>query len=239
MNINAVARVAALIGEPARTAMLLRLMDGRAMTASELAHVAAISPATASRHLALMVTAGLLQVNAVGRHRYHRIGSPHVGRLMENIMGVAGSPASSPKASPTGPKEAALRQARTCYDHLAGRLGVAIAAKLADDGAVVFDSEWGWITEQAADSLGRLGLADPDWLGKAGNARRALCRPCMDWSERRIHVAGRLGAAICAGCIGHGWLRRRPDSRALDITPRGHLALGKWMGSALWETVVG
>lgn len=130
-NNNAVARVASLIGEPARTAMLLQLMDGRAMTANELACTAGISPATGSRHLAMLVEAELLQVNAIGRHRYHRIGSQRVARLLESIMGVAGADAQTGKRARAGPKDASLPLARTCYDHLAGRLGVAIANKLA------------------------------------------------------------------------------------------------------------
>lgn len=238
MNINSVARVAASIGEPARTAMLFRVMDGRAMTANELANAAGISPATASRHLALLVEAGLLQVTAVGRHRYHRIGSPQVAGLVESIMQVAGAAAPAGKALRMGPEDESLRRARTCYDHLAGRLGVAVAAKLANDAAVVMEAESGWVTEHAAGSLGRLGLEVANLLDPASPARRVLCRPCMDWSERRIHLAGRFGAAVCDQCMGHGWLLRKPGSRALEITPRGQIALRNWMGLELWHTVV-
>lgn len=138
----------------------------------------------------------------------------------------------------TRPKDESLRQARTCYDHLAGRLGVAIANKLADDRAVVMESESGWVTEHAADSLGRLGVAVTELLGPSRNARRVLCRPCVDWSERRIHLAGRLGATICDERMGHGWLLRKPNSRALEITPRGRVALRDWMGLELRKTVV-
>ena len=165
LSINAVARIASLIGEPARTAMLLQLMDGRALTANELARAAGISPATGSRHLAMMVEAELLQVNAMGRHRYYRIGSQQVARLLESIMQVAGAAARTGKSARAGPKDASLRQARTCYDHLAGRLGVAIASKLADDRAVVMESESGWVTEHATGSLSRLGLTVPELLG--------------------------------------------------------------------------
>ena len=239
MNINSVARIASLIGEPARTAMLLQLMDGRAMTAKELVNAAGISPATGSRHLAMMVEAGLLQVTAVGRHRYHRIGSPQVARLLESIMQVAGAAAQTGRFVRHGPKDESLRQARTCYDHVAGRLGVAIATKLGDDEAVVMEAESGWVTEHAAGSLGRLGVVVADLLDPATPARRMLCRPCMDWSERRIHLAGRLGAAICDQSMGHGWLLRTPNSRALEITPRGQIALRNWMGLDHWNTVVG
>ena len=239
MNINSVARIASLIGEPARTAMLLQLMDGRAMTAKELVNAAGISPATGSRHLAMMVEAELLQVTAIGRHRYHRIGSPQVARLLESIMQVAGGAAPARNSLRAGPRDESLRQARTCYDHVAGRLGVAIASKLADDRAVVMESESGWVTELAADSLRRLGVAAAKLLDPSHPARRVLCRPCMDWSERRVHLAGRLGAAICDECMGHGWLLRKPNSRALEITPRGQIALRNWMGLNLWRTVVG
>ena len=239
MNINSVARIASLIGEPARTAMLLQLMDGRAMTAKELVRAAGISPATGSRHLALMVEAELLQVTAMGRHRYHRIASPQVARLLESIMQVVGAAAQTRTSGRTGPKDESLRQARTCYDHVAGRLGVAIANKLADDRAVVMESESGWVTERAADTLGKLGVTVPELRYPSGKTRRVLCRPCMDWSERRIHLAGRLGAAICDQCMGHGWLRRKPNSRALEITPQGQIALRNWMGLDLWKTVVG
>ena len=239
MNINTVSRIASVIGEPARTAMLLQLMDGRAMTANELARAAGISPATGSRHLALLVEARLLQVTAVGRHRYHRIGLPQVARLIESIMQVAGAAAPAGKGLRAGPKDASLRQARTCYDHVAGRLGVAIAARLADDDAVVIEAESGWVTEHAAGSLGRLGVVMVDLLEPAIPARRMLCRPCIDWSERRVHLAGRLGAAIRDQCMGHGWLLRKPGSRALEITPRGQVALRNWMGLELWNMVAG
>ena len=239
MNINSVARVASLIGEPARAAMLLQLMDGRAMTATELANAAGITPATASRHLAMMVEAELLHVTAVGRHRYHRIASPQVASLLESIMQVADAAAPKRSSVRAGPKDESLRRARTCYDHLAGRLGVAIANKLADDRAVVIESDSGWVTECAAESLGGLGVVVADLLAPANPARRMLCRPCMDWSERRVHLAGRLGAAICTGCMGQGWLLRKPNSRALEITPRGQVALRNWMGLKHWNTVVG
>ena len=243
MNINAVARVAALIGEPARAAMLLQLMDGRAMTATELAKAAGITPATGSRHLALMVEAGLLHVTAVGRHRYHRIASPQVAGLLESIMQVAGAAAPKRSSVRTGPKDESMRRARTCYDHLAGRLGVAIANKLADDRAVVIEADSGWVTEHAAESLGGLGLGlgvtVTELLEPSSLARRALCRPCMDWSERRVHLAGRLGAAICTDCVEQGWLLRKPNSRALAITPRVQVALRNWMGLEHWNTVVG
>jgi hypothetical protein len=114
---------------------------------------------------------------------------------------------------------------------------VAIASKLATGRAVIIETDSAWVTETAADSLRRLGLAT-DALRAPGDARRLLCRPCMDWSEQRLHLAGRLGAAICSGCLSQGWLRRKPQSRALEITPLGQVELSRWMGLDLWRTIV-
>lgn len=238
MNTNRIAHVAALVGEPARTTMLLALMDGRALTARELACAASVSAATASRHLGLLVEAGLLQVEQQGRHRYHRLASPEVARVLEGLMQLA-TPA-EPRRVLVGPRDAALRTARTCYDHLAGRLGVAITQHLLDAGAVVFDGEdaSGHVTDRAPHVLQRLGLeADATMAG--GTGRRPQCRPCLDWSERRMHLAGRLGALICAHSLGRGWLLRGQGTRALAITPPGALALRDWLGHERWREVVG
>lgn len=236
MNTNDVARTARLVGEPARTAMLLALMDGRALTARELAAAARIGAPTASRHLALLVDAGLLQLAHQGRHRYHRLASPAVARLLEGVMQLA---AQRPSAAParriaTGPRDAALRFARSCYDHLAGRLSTAIAETLQADGAIVFDDESGRMTEQLPASLGRLGFST-DALAAA--SRCPGCRPCLDWGERRPHVAGRLGALILDECLRRGWLRRAAESRALVLTPPGAAALQPWIGAERWRLI--
>ena len=234
MNTNQIAHIAALVGEPARTAMLLALMDGRALTARELAEAGRVSPATASRHLGLLVEAGLLALECQGRHRYHRLASAEVARLLEGLMQLAVRGARAPRPVATGPRDAALRTARTCYDHIAGRLGVAMAAHLLEQGAITFDDEAGGrVTGRAAAVLRPLGLAVPE----GGPARRSLCRPCLDWSERRPHVAGRLGALLCSHCLQSGWLRRAQGSRALDITPSGAVALRDWLGMARWSEV--
>ena len=237
MNINSIARIASLIGEPARTAMLLQLMDGRALTAKELVRAAGVLPATGSRHLAQLVEAELLHVTAVGRHRYHRIASPQVAMMLESLMQFAGERAALPRAARPGPRDEAMRQARTCYDHLAGRLGVAVAQRLEQDGALVIEGESGWLTGHAPASLARLSLALAQAGGTAGRPQRPACRPCMDWSERRYHLAGRVGTAICSECLDRGWLRREPQSRALEITPAGQLALRDWLGLSLWGRV--
>ncbi|WHZ10843.1 MAG: Transcriptional regulator, ArsR family [Burkholderiaceae bacterium] len=238
MNTNQIAHIAALIGEAARTGMLIALGDGRALTAHELAQAGRVSPATASRHLALMVEAGLLVVESQGRHRYHRIASVEVARLLEGLMQLAARQVPAPRPVVVGPRDAALRRARTCYDHIAGRLGVAIAAHLLEQRAIAFDDEAGGrVTERAATVLEPLGLAAQAGLTQ-GPARRPLCRPCLDWSERRAHVAGRLGTLLCTHCLERGWLRRARESRALEITPRGTVALSGWLGPARWREIV-
>ena len=240
MNVNQIARSASLIGEPARTAMLIELMDGRALTANELARVARVSPQTASRHLAQLVDAGLLQANPAGRHRYHRLASTEVARMLEKIMQVATSNAASERAHViVGPKDAALRTARTCYDHLAGRLGVAITDQLTTDGAIVIEGEAGYLTEKGGKSLMDIGIAPLDSVTSKGASIRPQCRPCLDWSERKFHVAGKLGALICAHCLEQRWVLRRSGTRALDITPKGHAALRSWLGMDLWRGVRG
>ncbi|MGE0331890.1 MAG: ArsR/SmtB family transcription factor [Ramlibacter sp.] len=234
MNTNQIAHIAALVGEPARTAMLLALMDGRALTAHELAAAGNIGAATASRHLALLVDAGLLRVQRQGRHRYHALASPEVAHVLEGIIQLAALQAPAPRVV-TGPRDAALLLARTCYDHIAGRLGVAITQHLLDEGAIAFDGEAGHVTDRATAVLARLGLDAGALSGGAG--RRPHCRPCLDWSERRAHVAGRLGALICSHCLDSGWLARRQDSRALQVTPQGAVALRNGLGAARWSAL--
>lgn len=238
MNTNQIAHIAALVGEPARTGMLLALMDGRALTAHELAQAGHITPATASRHLGLLVEAGLLSLERQGRHRYHRLASPEVARMLEGIMQLASRNAPAPRVATTGPRDAGLRQARSCYDHIAGRLGVAISDHLVAHGAIVFEGESGRITAEADALLEPLGLsAQPVAVTLAAPGRRPGCRPCLDWSERRAHVAGQLGALLCSHCLAQGWLLRRAGTRALSITPTGVVALRDWLGTARWENV--
>jgi DNA-binding transcriptional ArsR family regulator len=235
MNTNEIARIASLVGEPARTAMLLALMDGRALTANELAGVGNVSPATASRHLAQLVQAGLLQVAQQGRHRYHRLASAQVAQVLEGIMQLAQQrDGAKRRAVRPGPRDEAMRWARSCYDHLAGRLGVAITDHLLDEHAIAFDGEAGHLTEHSTKVLARLGL-DAGRADAMPPTKRVYCRPCLDWSERRFHVAGRLGAMICAHCMGQGWLLRRPGTRALLLTARGGVALRAWLGHARWD----
>jgi len=241
MNTNEVARVAALVGEPARTAMLLELLDGRALTAGELARAARVQAPAASRHLALLVEGGLLQLERQGRHRYHRLASPAVARVLEGIMQLAVRQAAPRRTVVTGPKEAAMRRARSCYDHIAGRLGVAIAERLQQDGAVTFDGESGRLGDAAEAALGALGIALDTTTpahSKTPVRHRPFCRPCLDWSERRPHIAGTLGALICVHCLEQRWLVRRAGGRAFDITVPGESALRGWLGGARWQRVM-
>jgi DNA-binding transcriptional ArsR family regulator len=216
------ASVAALAGDPARAGMLHALMDGRALTATELAHAAGVTAQTASSHLARLVAAGILNVEKQGRHRYHRLASPAIARMMESIMQVASDlEAPRPRLS-VGPREAALRTARTCYDHLAGRLGVALADALVAQGFAELDRDAGVLTDQGFAFLARVGI-DASRLAAPGGrpTRRVLCRPCLDWSERRPHLAGAVGAALCATSLERGWVRRLPGTRAVAVTPKG------------------
>lgn len=225
------AEIAALAGDPARAGMLHALMDGRALTASELARVAGITPQTASSHLGRMLTAGLLTVEKQGRHRYHRLASPSVARMMESIMQVAADVQPAPRRPHTGPRDAALRAARTCYDHLAGHLGVALADAMTHAGQIELAADAGLLTDSGTALLTRIGI-DIDALtprvSKSGH--RILCRPCLDWSERRPHLAGAVGAALCTHSLSKGWVRRLPGTRALTVTPKGQRAFREHFG---------
>jgi DNA-binding transcriptional ArsR family regulator len=223
------AEVAALAGDPARAGMLHALMDGRALTASELARAAGITAQTASGHLARLVTAGLLEVSQQGRHRYHRLASPSVARMMESIMQVASESAAARKPVVVGPRDQALRAARTCYDHLAGRLGVALADAMIERGHVELASDAGAITDSGAALLSGLGI-DLQALAAGRRSQRLFCRPCIDWSERRPHLAGAVGAAICSHCFARGWIRRTEGTRAVSVTPKGRQALRESFG---------
>lgn len=225
------AEIAALAGDPARAGMLHALMDGRALTATELARVAGIAPQTASGHLARMTAGGLLSVEKQGRHRYHRLASPAVARMMESVMRVASDLEPTRRPLRVGPRDAALRAARTCYDHLAGRLGVALADALVAGGYAELTNEAGLITEEGIALLGRIGI-DVDALAarRSNRAPRILCRPCLDWSERRPHLAGSLGAALCSHGFKQGWIRRLDGTRAVAVTPKGERAFREQFG---------
>jgi DNA-binding transcriptional ArsR family regulator len=211
--------VAALVGDTARATMLAALMDGRALTGSELADLARISRSTASEHLSKLVNARLVSVTKKRRYRYYRIASPLVANMLESIMAVAAIEV-PPRHQPRSAKDDALRFARTCYDHLAGKLGVALADALVANGSVVLTPDGGEVTDAGMQFLGDFGA---DLSAKPGG--RIFCRPCLDWSERRYHIAGRVGAEICRHCLEIGWVARERDSRAVRITPAGRRGL--------------
>lgn len=228
------AQVAALAGDPARAAMLHELMDGRALTASELARVARVTPQTASGHLAQMTTVGLLVVEKQGRHRYHKLASAAVARMLEGIMQVASDLEPTGKRLTVGPRDAALRAARTCYDHLAGHLGVAIADAMVGRGFVELEPDGGLVTRSGIEFLARVGIAiAPPAILNGKISGRVLCRPCLDWSEGRPHLAGALGAAIRAHAFDRGWIRRIDGTRAVAITPKGQQVFREQFGARL------
>lgn len=210
-----IASVAALIGDPARANILTALMDGRALTVSELAGIAGVTVQTASGHLAKLNEAGLLSAEKQGRHRYFRLSGADVAQVLEALMGLAQR--TGAVRVRTGPKDAALREARVCYDHLAGETGVALLTglqqrnylRLADEGALQ-------LTPEGRDYFSSIGLG----LDGLESKRRPLCLHCLDWSERRHHLGGSLGAAILEMMLEHKWLRRT-DSRALAFTAAG------------------
>jgi DNA-binding transcriptional ArsR family regulator len=224
------AEIAALAGDPARAGMLHALLGGRALTATELASVAGVTPQTASGHLTRLTAVDLVSVMKQGRHRYYQLASPAVARMMEAIMEVASNQPSRRRLT-VGPRDAALRAARICYDHLAGRLGVALADALVAGGHAELTKEGGLVTDSGLQLLNRIGVDAAAMLSPNGRrSRRALCRPCLDWSERRIHLGGALGAAICRLSFDQGWIRRADGSRAVTITPSGHQAFREHFG---------
>jgi DNA-binding transcriptional ArsR family regulator len=220
--------VAALVGDTARATMLAALMGGQALTSSELASLANISRPTASGHLSKMVTARLLAVSQKRRNRYYRISSPLVARMLESIKAVAAieTPARHRTRSA---QDDALRFARTCYDHLAGTLGVAIADALVEKRYIVLSDEGGAVTPAGARFLTKFGVA----LEGKSAGRRIFCRACLDWSERRFHVAGFVGSEIQRRCLELGWLARQRDSRAIRVTTIGRRGLRDTLGVEL------
>ena len=210
-----IAEIAALLGDPARATMISALLDGRALTASELALAARITPQTASTHLAKLTEAGLLSALRSGRHRYFRLASPTVAEMIDGIVAVA--LAKRPRFRPVSGEGRAVSAARICYDHLAGRLSVALTDSLVARQYVVLDNEAAQITPAGTRFLSGFGIALP----ALGSARRHFCRLCLDWTERRPHIAGAVGAAITRRYFDLGWMERMKRSHAVVVTARG------------------
>ncbi len=218
------AAVAELIGEPARAAMLIALVDGRALPAGELARSAGISAQSASGHLGKLVLGGLLSVSSSGRHRYYRLAAPEVAHALEALGAIS---TARGVGVPRSPRPEPLHEARLCYDHLAGRVGVEITAALERAGALEASGERDFVLgPRGEDAFGGIGLD----LAALRGARRAFARRCLDWTERRPHLAGALGAALCARLLELEWLARTPKSRALRITHRGARGLAERFG---------
>jgi DNA-binding transcriptional ArsR family regulator len=208
-----IASIAALIGDPGRANMLIALMDGRALTASELGGAAGVTLQTASGHLARLVESGLLAVRKQGRHRYFRLSGPDVADALEALMGLAQR--TGAVRVRTGPHDAALREARVCYDHLAGERGVALLDSLRRRKLVEGGQE---VVLTAAGRLFFAGLGVD--LDRLKGSRRPVCRLCLDWSERRAHLGGGLGAALLDVMTERRWLRRE-EGRVLSFSPAG------------------
>jgi DNA-binding transcriptional ArsR family regulator len=213
-----IARIATLLGDPTRAEVLTALMTDRALTATELSNLANVSKQTMSGHLAKLLGAGLVSVSQQGRHRYFRLAGEDIAQLIEALMGVAFRTGSVRLVS--SPRDPAMRKARVCYDHLAGECGVLIHEAL-------------WRMKAFAPTpdglaLSRRGMA---WFSRIGidteriaEQRRAFCRPCMDWSERRQHLGGALGAALLARIFELRWARRLPGSRVVSFSANGERA---------------
>ncbi|WP_099024376.1 ArsR/SmtB family transcription factor [Mycolicibacterium palauense] len=216
------AGVAKVIGEPARAAMLLRLMDGQAHTASDLAAAAGVTPSTASTHLSHLLAAGLVTVSTQGRRRLHALASADVAAAIEALGCIAPLlPVESLKQARAGSK---LQIARVCYSHLGGALAVGLTRRLIDDGAVTMDAGRQVARVLTLEHPLLASLAVTSLAGGSGPAIRG----CLDWTEQQPHVAGRLGTAMLSGLLGNGWLRRRRHDRALDVTDEGRQFLRRY-----------
>ncbi|KNG94344.1 ArsR/SmtB family transcription factor [Pseudaestuariivita atlantica] len=222
-----IARIATLIGDPARANILTALMTGKALTARELAREAGVGASTTSTHLGRLVEGRLVAVTRQGRHRYHRLAGPEVANVLEALMGLAAG--QGHLRHRPGPREDALRAARVCYNHLAGTAGTALYDALAGRGWTRVSDHEVMLSDAGAVAMEAFEI-DVTALRKA---RSPLCRPCLDWSERRTHLAGSLGRALLAEMETRGWARRVPDSRAVTITPAGRDGLRGTFGVRL------
>jgi DNA-binding transcriptional ArsR family regulator len=221
-----IARIASLLGDPARADVLTALMADRALTATELSAIAGVTKQTMSSHLSKLVDARLVAVDPLGRHRYFRLADADVADLLESLMGVAFRTGAVRLLA--SPREPALRKARVCYDHLAGELGVSAFESLLAGGVFARSADGVRLTETGISWFAELGI---DTAALAGQ-RRTLCRPCMDWSERRQHLAGALGCALLSRVCELKWAKREKGSRVIRFTPRGQQSFVNLLASA-------
>ncbi|WP_299889457.1 helix-turn-helix transcriptional regulator [uncultured Ruegeria sp.] len=219
-----IAQMAALIGDPARANMLTALMSGKALTAGELAREAGISPQTASSHLKKLLEGGLLHLRGQGRHKYYGLSGEDVAQTLENLMGLAAG--RGHLRTRTGPNDAEMREARVCYNHLAGSKGVQLFTSMQTRGFLDVSTDSVILTAPGSEFCSAFGI-DLDTLSKN---RAPLCRPCLDWSERQTHLAGKLGRAMLARMEDIGWVSRKPDSRIIRFSRAGIQAFDKQFG---------
>ena len=210
-----ITRLAALIGDPARANMLTALMSGKALTASELANEAGITLQTASSHLGKLENAELIRQRKQGRHRYFSLADDEVSEVLEAMMGLAAK--RGHMRTRTGPNDPALRKARVCYNHLAGELGVQMMDSFKAREFIAGDDGELRLTDSGSGFLMEFGIE----VHTLGKQRRALCKPCLDWSARRTHLAGSLGTALLNRFYNLGWATRREGSRIVVFSPQG------------------
>ncbi|MFH9014298.1 ArsR/SmtB family transcription factor [Streptomyces sp. NPDC017943] len=221
---TALARLAALFADETRAACLLALLDGRAWTAGELARHAGVAASTLSEHLGRLVAGGLLTEERQGRHRYVRLADARTAQLVEDLAAqVSPGAAARPRSLRESSAGSAMARGRTCYDHLAGRLGIAVTDAL---------TRRGLLRQDTGFALTEAGLA---WFASAGivlaaHGRRPLARSCLDWTERRPHLAGVAGAALCRHALDAGWCVRIGSERAVKVTADGERALSDLLG---------
>ncbi|MFJ8309260.1 MULTISPECIES: ArsR/SmtB family transcription factor [unclassified Streptomyces] len=217
------AALAALLADETRATFCLALLDGRAWTAGELARHARVAPSTASEHLGKLIAGGLLTEERQGRHRYVRLTDERTAHLVEELASHVTPLAPAPRGLRAASASSAMARGRTCYDHLAGRIGIAITDAMTARGLLSQDTGFA-LTGQGVCWYGELGIA----LERRG--RRPLVRGCLDWTERRQHLAGVAGAALCAHALDSGWCVRIGSERAVKVTGAGERALADALG---------
>jgi DNA-binding transcriptional ArsR family regulator len=227
-----ISRIAALLGEPARADALTALLADRALTATELAAIAGVTKQTMSAHLAKLLDAALIAVEQQGRHRYFRLANEDVAGLLESLMGVAFRTGAVRLIS--SPREPALRRARICYDHLAGELGVSAYESMLQHEVMQISKAGLKLTQFGVAWFARIGVN----TGDVARQRRTFCRACLDWSERRHHLAGALGAALLTRFYDLGWASRGKNSRAIRFTPIGERKFQTLFGRNFQDSAV-